>query len=212
MIWAAYSFFKSFHSLSIYNQPLKFLQLTVNWQKFMIFSFSNDRILWTLDFIPDSVTISVKDLDQNKSISSQEIPPAAWQLLLSQRQDFLSNHLARVPVTPNKQGTHEMRDLVLSSVAAQDLDTSSYQLTDLEDIEFNWERSELEKDAVFRPGIYNLFSRRLFEGYLWRNQLKNPLCRTKKKKRRMLLLHQHPCLSEQRNLPDNREVVFLEQE
>ena len=31
------------------------------------------------------------------------------------------------------------------------MDTSSYQLTDLEDIQFNWENSEL--DAVFRPGI-----------------------------------------------------------
>ena len=50
----------------------------------------------------------------------------------------------------------EMRDEVLSSVGAQDLDTSSYQLTDLEDIEFNWENSEL--DADFRPGIDTPFS------------------------------------------------------
>ena len=35
----------------------------------------------------------------------------------------------------------EMRDEVLSSVGAQDLDTSSYQVSDLEDIEFNWENS-----------------------------------------------------------------------
>ena len=33
----------------------------------------------------------------------------------------------------------EMRDEVLSSVGAQDWDTSSYQVSDLEDIEFNWE-------------------------------------------------------------------------
>ena len=32
-----------------------------------------------------------------------------------------------------------MRDEVLSSVGAQDLDTSSYQVSDLEDIEFKWE-------------------------------------------------------------------------
>ena len=66
----------------------------------MIFSVSSDGILWTLDFGPDSVTIAVNDLDQNITISSQEIPPAAWQLLLAQRQDFLNNHLARVPITP----------------------------------------------------------------------------------------------------------------
>ena len=76
-------------------------QLTFNLQKIMIFSVSNDGIQWTLDFGPDSVTIAINDLDQNKTISSQEIPLAAWQLLLSQRQDFLNNHLARVPITPN---------------------------------------------------------------------------------------------------------------
>ena len=103
----------------------------------MIFGVSNDGIQWTLDFGPDSVTIAVNDLDQNTTISSQEIPLAAWQLLLSQRQDFLNNHLPGVPITQNQEGTMEMRDEVLSSVGAQDLDTSSYQVSDLEDIEFN---------------------------------------------------------------------------
>ena len=100
----------------------------------MIFSVSNDGIQWTLDFGPDSVTIAVNDLDQKLTISSQEIPLAAWQLLLSQRQDFLNNHLARVPIIPNQEGTMELRDEVLSSVGAQDLDTSSYQMSDLEDM------------------------------------------------------------------------------
>ena len=91
----------------------------------MIFSVSKDGMQWTLDFGSDSVTIAVNDLDQNITISSQEIPLAAWQLLLSQRQDFLNNHLLRVPITPNKEGTIEMREEVLSSVGAQDLDTTS---------------------------------------------------------------------------------------
>ena len=52
----------------------------------------------------------------------------------------------------------EMRDEVLSSVEAQDWDTSSYQVSDLEDKEFNWEISQLEMDVVFRPGIDNPFS------------------------------------------------------
>ena len=76
-------------------------QLTFNLQKIMIFSFSNDGIQWTLEFGPESVTIAVNDLEQNITISSQEIPLAAWQLLLAQKQDFLNNHLARVPITPN---------------------------------------------------------------------------------------------------------------
>ena len=69
-------------------------QLTFNLQNFMIFSVSNDGIQWTLNFGPDYVTIEVNDLDQNITISSQEIPLAVWKLLLSQRQDFLNNHLA----------------------------------------------------------------------------------------------------------------------
>ena len=105
----------------------------------MIFSVSNDGMQWILDFGPDSVTIAVNNLNKNITISSQEILLAARQLLLSQRQDFLNNHLARVPITPNQEGTIEMREEVLSSVGAQDLDTSSYQVSDLEDIEFNWE-------------------------------------------------------------------------
>ena len=117
----------------------------------MIFSVSNHGIQWVFNFGPYSVTTAVIDLDQNITISSQEIRLAAWQLLLSQRQDFLENHSPRVPITPNQQGTFEMREEVLSSVGAQDLDTSSYQLTDHEDIEFNRENSQL--DAVFRPGI-----------------------------------------------------------
>ena len=142
----------------------------------MIFSVSSEGIQWTLDFGPDSVTIAVNDLDQNITISSQEIPLAAWQLLLSQRQDFLNNHLARVPITPNQEGTMEMRDEVLSSVGAQDLDTSSYQVSDLEDIEFNWENSQLDMDAVFRPGIDTPFSPTVFDDLLMGDgSVENPI-------------------------------------
>ena len=132
----------------------------------MIFSVSSDGIQWTLDFGPDSVTIAVNDLDQNITISSQELPLAAWQLLLSQRQDFPNNHLARVPITPNQEGTMEMRDEVLSSVGAQDLDTSSYQVSDLEDIELNWENSQLDMDEMLRPGIDKPFSPTVFDDLL----------------------------------------------
>ena len=142
----------------------------------MIFSVSNDAIQWTLDFCPESVTIAVNDLDQNITISSQEIPLAATQLLLSQRQNILNNHPVRVPITPNQEGTMEMRDEVLSSVGAQDLDTSSYQVSDLEDIEFNWQNSQLEMDAVFRPGIDTLFWPTKFDDLLMGDgSVENPI-------------------------------------
>ena len=124
----------------------------------MIFSVTNGGVQWILDFGPDSATIAVNVLDQNITISSQEISLAAWQLLLSQRQDFFDKHLLRVPITQNQEGTMEMRDEALSSVGAQDLDTSSYKVSDLEIIEFNWENSQLDMDAVFRPGIDTPFS------------------------------------------------------
>ena len=60
----------------------------------------------------------------------------------------------------------EMRDEVLSSVGAQDLDTSSYQVLDLDDIEFNWENSQLDMDSVFRPGIDTSFSPTVFDELL----------------------------------------------
>ena len=124
----------------------------------MIFSVSSDGIQWTLDFGPDSVTFAVNDLDENITISSQEIPVAAWKLLLSQTQDFLDNNLPRVPITENQEGSMEMREEVFSSVGAQDLNTSSSQVSDLEDIEFNWENSQVDMDAVFTQGKDTPFS------------------------------------------------------
>ena len=175
MIWMTYSFFKSFSSISIYSQPLKVNQLTYNLQKILIVSVSNDGIQWTLDYGPDSVTIAVNDLNQKLPISSQEIPLAAWQLLLPQRQDFLDNHLPLVPITQNQEGTMEMREEVLSSVGAQDLDTSSYQVSDLKEMEFYWENSQLDMDAVFRPGIGTPFSPTTFDDLSMEGSVGNPI-------------------------------------
>ena len=47
----------------------------------------------------------------------------------------------------------EMMDDVLSSVGAQDIDTSGYQVSDLEDIECHWEDPVFNMNAVFRRGV-----------------------------------------------------------
>ena len=65
-----------------------------------------------------------------------------------------------------------MRDEVFFSVGAKDLDTSSYQVSDLEDIEFNWEDSQLDMDAVFRPGRDTPFSPTTFDDLSKGDQLK----------------------------------------
>ena len=96
-------------------------------------------------------------------------------MLLSQRQGFLDNHLPRVPVTQNQEGTMEMRDEVLSSVGVQDLDTSSYQVSHLEDIELNWENSQLHMDAVFRPGIDTPFSPTTVDDLSMEGSVENPI-------------------------------------
>ena len=57
----------------------------------------------------------------------------------------------------------EMRDEVFSSVGVQELDISNYQVSHLENIEFNWENSQLDMDAVFRPGIDIPFSPTTFD-------------------------------------------------
>ena len=94
---------------------------------------------------------------------------------MSQRQDFLNNHLARVPITPNQEGTIEMRKEVLSSVGAQDLDTSSYQVSNLEEIEFIWEGSQLDMDSLFRPGMDNPFSPTTFDDFSMGRSAENPI-------------------------------------
>ena len=100
----------------------------------------------------------MKDLVQEVTINSRKTPLAVWSLFLSKRQNFLNDHPARIPATPNQQGTHEMRDEVLSSVSSPDMDASVYQMSDLVDVEFYWENDQLVVDAVLRPGIDTLFS------------------------------------------------------
>ena len=131
----------------------------------MTFSVSNNGTQWILNFGPDSLVLSVRDLDEILTISSLEIPPGAWSLLLSQRQKFLDNHLPRVPTTSNQQGTFEMREEVLSSVGAQDTDTSGCKLSDLEDIEFSWEEPAVVMDCVYQPGFDTPFSPSIFDDF-----------------------------------------------
>ena len=99
------------------------------------------------------MNLTAKDLVHEVLISSQEIVLVAWSLLTFQRQNFLSKHLARVPVTSNQQRTHELKDGVRSGVGAQDMDTSGYQISGLNYVDLYWKNDQLDVDAVFRPGI-----------------------------------------------------------
>ena len=95
----------------------------------MFFSVSNNETQRTLDISPDSVTIIVKDIVQDLTISSLELPIAAFNTLIDQRQQFLENQLARLPISPNQQGTWEMQDEVRASVGDHDVSQSSFPVT-----------------------------------------------------------------------------------
>ena len=144
-----------------------FLQLTT--RSFTIntmqFTVSNNGTVWILDFCPDSVVLKVKDLDENLTINSRENPLAAWSLLISQRQEFLNNHLPRVPITTNQQRTFEMREEITSSVGAQDTDTRGYELSNLEDIGINWEDPAVDMDSAYQPGIDTPFSPSILDDF-----------------------------------------------
>ena len=134
--------------------------VTINTMQFTVY---NNGTQWILDFGTDSVVLSVKDVDENLTISSLDFPLAAWSLMLSQRQEFLDNHLPRVPITPNQQGTFEMREEVLSSDGAQDTDSRGYELSDLEDIQFSWKDLAVDMDSVYRPRIDTPLSTSIFD-------------------------------------------------
>ena len=116
-----------------------------------------DNIESSLNFGPVSVILILKNLVQEVTKCPHEVFRASWSLLLCQTQEFLNELLARFPITPNPQGTHEMIDEVLSSISAQDMDTSGYQVPDMDDVDFYWENDQLDVDNVFRPSIDTSF-------------------------------------------------------
>ena len=101
-----------------------------------------------------------------------------------------------------------MRDKVLSSVGSQDLDTSSYQVSYLQNIEFNWENSQLDMDAVFRPGIDTPFSPTTFDDLSMEGSVENPIVLDEEEDKEI----NPPPLSTSVSVPGCRKVVLLEQE
>ena len=66
-----------------------------------------------------------------------------------------------------------MRNEILSSVGAQNMDTSGYQVTDLDDFEFYWENRQLV--SVLRPGINASFSASTFNVFGTGSMTENPI-------------------------------------
>ena len=70
--------------------------------------------------------------------------------------------MAQVQITRNQQGTFEMKEEVLASAGAQDIDTSGYELSNSEQIDVFWENPQVEWEAVFKSEIDASFSPTVF--------------------------------------------------
>ena len=73
--------------------------------------------------------------------------------------------MPRVPITPNQQGTLELKEEVLSSVEAQDTDTRGNEVSDLEDIEVSWDDPAVDYESVYRLGIDTPISPAIFDDF-----------------------------------------------
>ena len=69
----------------------------------------------------------------------------------------------------------EMRDKGVSGVGAQDMDTSGYQVSDLEVVEVFWEKEESVVDADFRPDLDTPFSPSTFNTFEIGSMAENPI-------------------------------------
>ena len=87
------------------------------------------------------------------------------ELAASAETSLFGHTLARLLITPNRQGAMCMFDEVLSSVGAQDMDTSWYQVSALENIEFHWKYLDLNKDTTIRPDTNTPFSPSTFNDF-----------------------------------------------
>ena len=103
------------------------------------------------------------------TMSSQEFSKKKIPLIL------LLAHLALFAITPNQPAKPETKQLVLSSAAARDVDTSGYKISDSDVTDFFCENPQLKVDAVFRSVIDNLFSLQCLKIWKCEDQYKVPL-------------------------------------
>ena len=78
----------SLYTIPIHNKAICFSQSSTEGTESSLYS------------EPDSVTLTIEDPVQEMSKGSQENLLPAWSLLLSQKQEFFNNHIARVRITP----------------------------------------------------------------------------------------------------------------
>ena len=166
----------------------------------MIFSVSIQSFL---DFVPDSVDLTVKFPSKDMTKNFPENPLLAWNLL-SHRKEIMESHLAQIPITPKQQRTFEVKEKVLASAGAQDMDTSGYELYRFSGKILSWSWLLSIDRGCLLP-----FHQNLSRTWTWEDYRKIILCWTKRKTRK-ILLQQLQCRSVLLNIPGCSEVVLLE--
>ena len=130
----------------------------------LFFTFSNYISAAHFSQFPTKESSELSTLEQILFFWLQNTWFTKWQralknfFSLSQKQELFENHLARAPFIPNEERTNEMQDDVVPCVGAQGMETNGYRVSDLEDIEFHWEDTNLNMDAVFRQDLVTPFS------------------------------------------------------
>ena len=75
-----------------------------------------------------------------------------------------------------------MTDKIFTSVGPQGINTSGYQFSDLDDIEFYWEIDQSASDSNFRPGTDGLFPQQLLTFWRLEDQQKTSISSTMSEK------------------------------
>ena len=99
---------------------------------------------------------------------------ARLELIFSEKHEFLDNHVARFPITPNQKRTQRKREEIFSSGRAQHMDTKYWELSVSDDIDFVWETPQLDLLAAFRKGFANLFLPKMFDSLEMGGSVENP--------------------------------------
>ena len=171
MIWATYSFFKSFYSISIHSQPVKFNQVTENYD---LLSLQRRNPVDSRFWSRLCYYCSKWSWPKYNNQLTRNTPSCLAIAVISKTRLFEQSSSESTNYCETRGNNGDERGSTLQC-GAQDLNTSSYQVSHLKDIEFNWGNWQLDMDAVFGPGIDTPFSPTTFNGVSMGGSVENPL-------------------------------------